>query len=626
MYFKSVIRKNPASAQYEGYYRIVESYRNETDRVCHRTLLNVGFIDFDVEKLNTIKDLLNDKVKGVKDLFESADKESIRLADLYWNELVLKGKVDVSEAGISKKERMVDMETIRNKDVREIGAEWMCHQALEQLKIRDFLARAGWKQECIDLAITQIISRAIFPHSENKTAKWIQDNSGVCEITGYPIEKMTKDKLYDSALKLYELKDGLEMHLSKRTNELFDLRDKIILYDLTNTYFEGRKANSSYAKFGRSKERRNDAKIVVLALVVNVEGFIKFSSIFEGNTTDSESLPLIIEKVRKNTSTQGKAIVVLDAGIATESNLELIKAKGYDYVCVSRSKIKDYQIDSKGDATRIKTKTEEEITLQKVKSKGITDYVLKVTSPGKAQKEGSMKNQFEERFKVEIEKIRISLSKKRGTKKVDKVNRRIGRAIEKYPSIAKHYEVEIRSEEGVVTEVVLNKKQSYDLNEQTLGVYFLRTSLNTEEEKTVWEIYNTIREIESSFRCLKTDLDLRPIYHKNDESALAHLHLGLLAYWVVNTIRYQLKSKGTNDNWKELLRIMSTQKLVTTTGKNTFETEIFVRRCSEPTARVKQIYQALEYKHFPFVKRKVVVHKPELKNKTILAVGDFEDT
>ena len=82
----------------------------------------------------------------------------------------------------------------------------------------------------------------------------------------------------------------MEKHLSNRTNELFDLADKIILYDLTNTYFEGEKRSSQLAKFGRSKEKRSDAKLVVLALVVNIEGFIKYSSILEGNIADCNTL------------------------------------------------------------------------------------------------------------------------------------------------------------------------------------------------------------------------------------------------------------------------------------------------------------------------------------------------
>ena len=102
-----------------------------------------------------------------------------------------------------------------------------------------------------------------------------------CELTGYPVKKITKDKLYGISKKLYLEKDGLENYLSRKTSELFDLQDKIILYDLTNTYFEGRMANSKIAKFGRSKEKRSDCKLLVLALVVNVEGFIRYSTVFE---------------------------------------------------------------------------------------------------------------------------------------------------------------------------------------------------------------------------------------------------------------------------------------------------------------------------------------------------------
>lgn len=78
--------------------------------------------------------------------------------------------------------------------------------------------------------------------------------------------------------------------------------------------------------------------------------------------------------------------------------------------------------------------------------------------------------------------------------------------------------------------------------DEKAGIYFLRTSLNGKEEKTLWMIYNLIREIHNFSRVLKTDLDLRPIYHKTDEASMANLHLGLLAYWLVSTIRYQLQS------------------------------------------------------------------------------------
>ncbi len=126
-------------------------------------------------------------------------------------------------------------------------------------------------------------------------------------------------------------------------------------------------------------------------------------------------------------------------------------------------------------------------------------------------------------------------------------------------------------------------------------------------------IYNTIREIEATFRTLKTDLDLRTVYHKTDEAEMAHLHLGLFAYWVVNTIRYQLKQKYINNEWKDIVRIMNTQKIVTTTMDNEYDQQIIIRQCSEPTEEVNQIYTALKYKPQPFSRKKSVVPLAEIK-------------
>lgn len=311
-------------------------------------MYNAGFIKYDADKLITIQRILNDKLNRTPSLFDETDKDAVAIAEQYWAEMVANKKVDVSDLTYEKSKRMVDMNTIKNKDAREVGAEWMCCQALEQLQLKNKLISLGWEEDEVQLALTQIISRAVYPFLENRTARWIRENSAICEITGYPIEKITKDKLYNSALKLYDIKDTLESHLSVKTNELFDLQDKIYLYDLTNTYFEGRKVKSKLANFGRSKEKRSDCKLVVLALVVNVEGLIKYSNVFEGNTTDCNTLPSIIDNLRKQTSDDKRAVVVIDAGIATEENLELIKSKGYDYVCVSRSKIKNYSVSADG--------------------------------------------------------------------------------------------------------------------------------------------------------------------------------------------------------------------------------------------------------------------------------------
>jgi transposase len=566
------------------------------------------------EQLNKIQKQLTEKYEHKQPLFQTEEDPVVkRYVEQLWQRIIASKKVDIP--AVEKLSRMINADTLQHSNVREIGAEWICHNTWDKLQLSGVLSSQGFSEEEIQLAATQVISRAVYPASELKTARWIKENSAVCELTGYKPEKITKDKLYQSALHLYEVKDALEKHLSNRTNNLFDLEDKIILYDLTNTYFEGEKRNSHLAQFGRSKEKRSDAKLVVLALVVNIEGFIKYSSILEGNITDSKTLSAMIEKLSKHTCGH-RAVVVLDAGIATEDNLKMIVEKGYQYLCVSRSKLKDYRAVPDRLTVLLDTKSNKTIRLKSVTTQRNTDYYLEVKSPDKAMKEVSMKNQFEKRFEEQLQKIYNAIHRKGGIKRLDKVHQRIGRAKEKYPSVAQYYIVEVTANEKTnrATEITWQKDpQKYGDKIESPGIYFLRTNMKVTDEVVVWNIYNTIREIESTFRTLKTDLDLRPIYHKTDRATMAHLHLGILAYWLVNTVRFQLKGNNVHSLWSEIVRIGNTQKVITTTGTNTFEKMVGVRKCSQPDKKLKSIYDILKTNYKPFRKRKSVVHKMTLK-------------
>ena len=632
MYFKVFLRYNPASGKQEHYYRLVESYRNLEDRVCHRTLLNVGFLSnqLTAKQLNIIQKILTQKAAGITviDFAEYNDAVINEYVERWYALMLTRGKIEVpGNAAIFNQYQTVDTASIKSKEVREAGAEWLCLQALKQLGMDNFLQQMGWGEQQIQLALTHIVSRGVYPASEYKTARWIKDNSGICELTGYDSNKITKDKLYNSAVKLYSIKEKLENYLSKKTNELFDIQDKIILYDLTNTYFEGEKRNSVLAKFGKSKEKRNDAKLIVLALVVNPEGFIKYSSIYEGNMSDCKTVADLIDKLRINTSNSaGKALVVIDAGIATKDNLKMLREKGYDYLCVTRSKLKQYNISAGTAVKTIYNKKEQKIELQQVQKSDDGDFYLKVKSDAKIIKEQSIATRFQARFEEALQKVASSLGKKSGIKTLDKVHQRIGRIKQKYPSTQKYYDIEVKADANQIVQQVTwkIKEDKHPANEW--GVYFLRTSLNISDEQIVWEIYNTIREIESSFRCLKTDLDLRPIYHKKDASTMAHLHLGLMAYTMVNTIRYQLKSKSINNSWQEIVRIGNTQKLVTTSFENIHKQTIEIRKVSEPEPKIKQLYEALNYTFYPFKRKKFVVHKDALKKSQTQYSKEFNST
>ena len=593
MYLKASFRHNREIRDIAAYYRLVESYRNEFDRVCHKTLLNIGFwADATRVQKDKVVDHLNERYKNELILFEEADLQVVEWVNKFWNEMIAKKTID--RKTMEQKHRLVKVASIKHSEAKEIGTEWICAKTWNQLQLSELFKQLGWSEEKIQLAMTQVISRAVYPGSELATSKWIQDNSAICDITGYDVHKITKDKLYQSALDLYKHKRIIENHLSTTTNELFDLQDTIMLNDLTNTYFEGTKRQSQIAKYGRSKEKRSDARLVVLAMVINIEGFIKYSAIHEGNYADTSDIKPLIEKLSSTTRTAAKPIVVMDAGIATEKNLATLTQEGYKYVVVSRSKLKDYIPVQQGKETYLLTKSKKIIRLSLVQSEKYTDSFLKVESPAKGIKEQGIKNRLEQGYEEQLNLIKQSLGKPRGIKKVDKVHQRIGRAKQKYPSI--HHLYNIIFDIDTVTETVKNIYWQKDMAKaeeanNKLGIYFLRTNLEDTDEALEWMIYNTIREIESTFRTLKTDLDLRPIYHKNDDATMAHLHLGLLAYWLVNTIRHQLKQSGINDDWKEIKRKTSTQKSVLTTAQNSYDKIIQIKRCTEPTDDLKQIHQ-----------------------------------
>ena len=641
MHFISEIRHNSETHLDERYYRIKESFRDLTGRVHSRILLNVGFISPDPipEDIRDVGRCLNwmqghRNWKNEPDLFGGAlsrYKESVRqMAVKYWDEMLREGSLDAVdqtvEASRKKAERLVDADTMEHTDAREVGAEWICLQAIRELEIDKFLEREGWSEIKINTALAHLIVRTVYAPSELASMDYMRENSAVCELlTGSEQWQPGFHAIYDVAPSLYALKDRLEDHLCQKTDTLFNLTNRIVLFDLTNFYFEGRKEGSGKARRGRSKEKRSDCKLLVLALCINAEGFIRYSSILAGNTADPASLPDMVDTLATRTRVPkrpGQRILVcLDAGIATEDNLAEIKRRGYDYLCVSRTRLKDYELAEDAQTVTVYDNRHREISLTRVRHEEGGDYFLEIVSAGKTLKERSMNAAFRKGFEGELEKARASLTKKHGKKSYDKVVERVGRAMQKYPSIARYYDIEYIREKN--PKHMADIRWTVDEPEEVdvmCGKYFLRTNRDKLDETTTWDYYNLIREIECTNRQLKTDLDLRPIYHQKDDRSDAHLFFGLLAYWIVNTIRYRMKlvnaerERTANKDrkpgekrihirtpfWTEIVRRMSTQKAITTEAVNALGEKVRIRMCSTPRKEAADIYEMLGYKKMPF--------------------------
>jgi len=276
-------------------------------------------------------------------------------------------------------------------------------------------------------------------------------------------------------------------------------------------------------------------------LVINSEGFVKHSKIHEGNIAEPSTLLAIVETLKRTDKSDAlNPIIVMDAGIATSENLKMLKEKNYDYLCVTRSKLKEYNLaDNTKSPLQLKDNRGNLIEMRQVEKVGETDKFLHIRSAQKAVKEASMAAHFSVRFEQELNHLSQGLSKKGSTKKLEKVWERIGRIKERYPSANKHYTIDVGASNNMATKVSFARKEA--AVKSTDGVYFLRTSLKEINEQTFWNIYNTLTEVEATFRILKTDLSIRPVYHQKDGSSTAHIHLGIMAYMVVNTIRYGCK-------------------------------------------------------------------------------------
>jgi hypothetical protein len=638
MFVKPYIKTLKGSGERYTVYKLCESYRCDYG-VRHQIIINLGKLEelscsdrynF-IERVRRLGIRIEKLVRnGNKSPLLLTDDEKVEeLAQKFYADIVEKQKLDIDR---KYDYQYIDTDSVKNKDVREIGSEWLCYQALEQLKLREYLLCRSWKEEDISVAICHIISRAVYPASEHKTLQWLRQNSAVCELTGLSSDKITKDRLYRISKKLYCEKAGLEHHFSRRTNDLFDLHDSILLYDLTNTYFEGRKVNSIIARFGRSKEKRTDAKIAVLAQVVNREGFLKHSRIYEGNVSDCSTFGDLLKDLSVSISaTCRKPTPVMDAGIATESDLELARNEGYKYICVSRSGLKEYSPVAGTKTVQITDKRNHPITLQRVRCEDSDDQYLYVKSQLKSVKNKSINEKLTTRFELGLQQISSGISRKGGVKRYDKVCERVGRLKEKYPRIQKQYRIEVLKDEATInskgkakplTASGIRWTKPEESEDRAEGVYFIRTNLTSDNEEYMWDIYNAIREIESSFRCLKTDLDLRPIFHRTDSAVMAHLNPGLPAYQIVAAIRHQLKAKNIRSDRRNIVRTMNSQKCITTTMTNSNEQVICIRKCSEPEPEVRKIYDALKYKYTPFIRKKSVVPPDEIsKNVTIEKQG-----
>lgn len=616
MFIREVRKQRSKNSGVFFQYNLVQTSRIE-DKVKQRVILYLGSESLLKDKINraVVLDILKAKIFNQQTLFnDSASKELIGLADLYYEKYCLKygdqdtnSVVSIPPSPDKAEFHNIDIEGLELENSRTFGGEHLCKQVLDQLKLRACFSSLGMNHHMVEKCLISIAARALFSSSDYKTAQILEMNSELSHCFGYP-QPINHKELYEVSDVLYKHKDHIDEFLYNRITTLFNLDDRLVIFDISNTYFETGKRKSKIVKYGRSKEKRSDCPLVVFTGVINAEGFIRHSRIYQGNKADTTTLTDMLDDLKQHSPQSTKQTVVMDAGIATDENLALVKARGHDYICVSRHRLNDYPIQE-NKVVELTDRGKSQVTLGVFSPEGYSDTWLYVQSEAKRAKEESIQTKLKERFEEELKAVETALHKKGGTKKIEKVWERIGRLKEKHSHVSSLYEISVTQQQEKASAISWQEKTIKKSKEdKTNGVYFIRTSYQNPSEKELWMIYNTIREVESTFRCLKSDLQIRPVHHQNDERIEAHIYLTMLAYQLVNTIRHMLKKQDIHHDWKNIVRIMSTQTIQTVilpTDKKT----IHLRKPSNPIQEVRDIYKATNaIQTIKAVKKYVVYH------------------
>jgi hypothetical protein len=328
---------------------------------------------------------------------------------------------------------------------------------------------------------------------------------------------------------LWENHVAIEQELSNRTREIFSLKETVILYDLTNTYFEESKRGSKIAKHYKSKEKRNDCPLITLSLTIDEEGFPKQSKVWEGNVSEPATLENILLGLKKEESLfPGQRTIVMDAGIATEDNIALIKKSGYKYVAVSRKRTYGDSFWSGVQEQKIALSDGKTMLSMKLVRTGNEVFLL-CHFEAKEAKESAILLRREQKFEQELLAIKDGLKEKRKLKKYDKIMERIGRFKERY-KVGNFYTINVKQSDGKVTDIQFDKNEQCHTKEAAVGTYVLRTNRLDLCAEEISKLHRSLTTVEESFKNMKGNLGLRPNFHHEDIPTIAHVHVTVLAY------------------------------------------------------------------------------------------------
>jgi transposase len=549
MFIRKTIKKDPLSGKAYSSYYLVESIRTDKGPR-QRVLLYMGSeIGLPEGDHTSLSQRIEELISGQQSLVPYSQEVEC-LAQTYASQMIrhLSENVTDAETEIPSAQFVaIDVNTIEKSEPRTVGTEHLLLQMAHQLQLPEKLKELGLSVTEVATALGSIIARAAHPESERATYAWLCNQSGLEELLDFNFKHSSHNCLYKISDKLLSKKTEIEKHLEKTEQKFHQYQTTIALYDLTNTYMEGQAKLNPKATHGVSKEKRTDCPLVTMGLVMNEFGFLNRTSILLGNASEPKTLQAMIKHLDVADSFF-KPIIILDAGISSESNLQWLRDNHYKYVVSARQNAPSLELEGAlipvGDLKDL-------VKAALVKSASGEERWLYCESEAKAAVATQMKQSFKKRFEMDLTKLAMGLAKPKGRKKYTKILERIGRLKEKHKRIAGCYEVTVQVADGGINAVSIDWKIIEEkMNEKLTGHYFLRTNLEGMGPKELWGFYNTLRGVEDAFRFMKSSLGLRPVYHQKEHRVDGHLWITILAYHLIQNCLYQLGTQGIRYHWK----------------------------------------------------------------------------
>ena len=610
--------------------QLLESYRNPEGQPRHRVVISLGDAALAQADWKTVAGAVSAELYGQKPLLPpELSANAQQWIDSITRRVMREGRwLPLRPALNDPQAESLDgvlADQVTHGQSAVLGPVLLAKHAWEALGLPAALSALGLNPKEQALAAASVINRLVEPLSEHALRDWLP-GTALPELLGEGILKGDPNRFYYVSDALLRQQVKLEAHLRAQQARLFHYPRTILLYDLTNTHFEGQARVNPKAKRGKNKQGRSDCPQVVVGMVYDEHGFELAHRTFAGNQSDSTSLVAMVESLQRAAGYPPEAadslplgtppvLVIVDAGVATAANVKLLAKAHFHYlVNDSRRGRKKWQAEFAQDALFQPVAGREHKSQVRIRSLDIKsgERLVLCKSEGRREKELAIRSGAEKRFLDGLEKLHARLQKGRLTDVV-KAQRALGKLLERAARVQRFYRVDLKDAANLRAGLTWQRKDEVrDQEDPLLGCYVLRTDRSQLGSERLWELYILLSRAEDGFSWLKGDLGLRPNFHHLEGRVDAHIFITVLAYQLLRYITYTLEQKGDHRDWPTLRRILQTHCYATLNLPTRNGTVLHLRQAGAPERCHQEIYEkfGIDWQQLPKQKIAAAMNTP----------------